>query len=192
MNTAEHYLRQLQALLPQGAAWNREDDATLTQYLHAMAEEFARIDGRVDRLLEELDPRTVLEMLDDWERAYGLPDPCTDTADTLVERRNVLHEKVTRIGSQSRQYYIDIAARAGYEITITEFDPFTVDDTVNDAIYGVLWQFAWQVNAPAETVTDFIVQSGVNEPLRDWGNEILECLITRLKPAHTYVQFAYG
>lgn len=194
VNNTEHYLRQLQALLPLGDAWTREEEATLTQFLYALAEEFARIDGRVeDLVVNENDPRTTIEMLSDWERAFGLPDACTEAADTVAERHNVLHEKVTRIGDQSRQYFIDVAARVGYIITITEFDTFNAGDHAGDTVNGQNWRFAWRVNAPEETITEFKAGLSVaGDPLRDWGNEILECVITKLKPAHTLVQFAYG
>lgn len=191
-NPAEHYLSQLQALLPEGAAWSREPDATLTSVLTALAEEFARLDGNAVSLLDEADPRTTLDLLPEWERAFGLPDECADQVDTLAERREALTEKVTRIGNQSRQYYIDIASRLGYEVTITEFRGHTVLNAVNDPLYSIDWIFTWRVNAPEETVRNFTVVSGVNEPLADWGNEILECAIERVKPAHTNVLFAYG
>lgn len=192
-NTTEHYLRQLQALLPQGDAWPREDNATLTQFLDALAEEFARIDERGVALIDESDPRLTFELLADWEKAFGLPDTCTEAADTIAERHDSLHEKVTRIGDQSRQYFINVAARVGYQITITEFDVFQAGDHAGDLVNGDNWRFAWRVNAPEETITEFKAGlSAAGDPLRDWGNEILECVINRLKPAHTHVQFAYG
>jgi uncharacterized protein YmfQ (DUF2313 family) len=192
MMDAESYLRQLQALLPPGAAWPREDGATLTQTLWALAEEFARVDGRAAVLLDEADPRTTFELLIDWERAFGLPAPCMDdVSQTLQQRRNALVAQVTGIGDQSRQYFIDLAASAGFTITITEFRPFTVGSRVNDPIYNEIWRFAWQVNAPQTAVEQFTVLSGVGEGLQSWGNELLECLISRLKPAHTKVLFAY-
>lgn len=194
MNSANDYLRQLQALLPEGAAWARDKDGVLAQFLHALAYEFARIDARVERLINENDPRTALEMLRDWERAFGLPDQCMQAADTLIERQNILHEKVTRIGDQSRQYYVDIAARAGYQIGVTDFNAFmTGVSRTGDPLNGIDWLYAWRVNAPATTVVEFRTgRSATGDPLRDWGNDILECLINRIKPAHTVVQFAYG
>jgi uncharacterized protein YmfQ (DUF2313 family) len=111
---------------------------------------------------------------------------------TLQQRRNALVAQLTGIGDQSRQYFIDLAASAGFTITITEFRPFTVGSRVNDPIYNEIWRFAWQVNAPQTTVEWFTVTSGVNEGLRSWGNQLLECLISRLKPAHTKVLFAYS
>lgn len=192
-NTVEHYLQQLQALLPLGDAWPRDEDAVLTQVLTALAEEFARIDGRAELLrTDENDPRTTIEMLTDWERAYGLPEGCLNTPDTFEERHNALHEKVTRIGDQSRAYYIELAERAGYIISITEFDQHNVGCTVDDSINGESWVYAWRVNAPEETVRLKNVGGGVDEPLADWGNEQLECIINRLKPAHTKPLFAYG
>ncbi len=190
--TAEQYREQLLAASPRGDAWPRDPDSVFAETLHGLAIELARIDARGDDLIEEADPRTTLELLTDWERAFGLPEKCLALPDTLEERRLVLHEKVTRIGGQSPGYYIAVAARLGFVITITEFRPYTVADTVDTPIYGIDWIFAWRVNAPAETVRYFTVPSGVNEPLADWGNEILECVISRLKPAHTHVQFAYG
>lgn len=73
---AEAYLRQFQAALPVGAAWPRAADATLTQLLAALAGEFARADARSENLVDESDPRGTVELLIDWERAYGLPAPC--------------------------------------------------------------------------------------------------------------------
>lgn len=189
--SAEYYQSHLQALLPPGLAWPR-DEGALADTLRAIAEEMARVDGRAEDLLRESDPRGTVELLVDWERAFGLPDPCTDLPDTYAERIAPLVEKVTRIGGQSPGYFIAVAARLGFTVTITEFDPFTVDDTVDDSLTGEDWQFAWRVNAPAETVSYFTVDSYVTERLAEWGNERLECAIDRLKPAHTTVLYAYG
>ena len=190
-HTAAHYLDDLKALLPPGIAWPR-DGGTQDDVLGALAEELARVDARAADLLEEADPRTTAELLPDWERAFGLPDPCVDLPDTYGERIVALVEKMSRIGGQSPTYFIALAARLGFTVTITEFDPFTVEDTVEDTITGQDWQFAWQVNAPPETVTAFTVDGYVTEPLADWGNVRLECAIARLKPAHTTVLFAYA
>ena len=35
----------------------------------------------------ESDPRITLELLPDWERAWGLPDPCFRSAQTIAERQ---------------------------------------------------------------------------------------------------------
>ncbi|SOD42340.1 YmfQ family protein [Nitrosovibrio sp. Nv4] len=190
--TADDYLSQLQSLLPQGQAWPREPDATLTQLMAALAEEFARFDARTQRLFDEADPRTTVELLADWERVAGLPEACLAAiAQTTGERRSALLSKLIGVGGQSRQYFIGIAAALGYTVTLTEFRPFQVNSEVNDALRGEQWRFAWQVNSALITVRASTVAAAVNDPLRSWGNAALECVISKYSPAHTKVLFAY-
>ena len=131
-------------------------------------------------------------MLYDWERVAGLPSACmAGVAQTTAERRAALHAKLTRLGGQSRQFFIDLAAALGYSVTISEFRPYTVSSAVNMPLNSELWRFVWQVNAPLNTIRSFDMSSAVNDPLRSWGNQLLECGISQLKPAHTKVLFAY-
>lgn len=192
--TATDYLAQLQALLPQGPAWPRDAEAELTRLLAAWADELARVDGRAADLVEEADPRTTAELLADWERVAGLPDACVEAlglGQTTAQRRAALVAKLTTIGGQSAAYYIALAASLGYAITVTEFDLHDVEDNVEHPLTGTPWQFAWQVNAAEDTIGVLAVTDTVEDPLAWWGNELLECVINRLKPAHTHVLFAY-
>ncbi|MBF0248045.1 MAG: DUF2313 domain-containing protein [Alphaproteobacteria bacterium] len=193
MNT-DAYLAQLQQLLPSGAAWPRDDDAVLTQLLRAMAARLAAAHGRTGDLADELDPRTARELLADWERVLGLPDACSATTDTVGERQAMCHAKLTATGGQSAGYFIDLAQRLGYAVTITEYRPFRAGASrAGDPCCSADWRFVWDVNAPATTVRPFRAGEGsAGEPLRSWGNEILECAIGQTKPAHTNVNFTYG
>lgn len=173
---AEGYARMLRALLPRGPAWSTDGSSVLQDVLLAIGDEFARIHAACERLLREMDPRTTVEMLVDWERVLGLPDPCVDVVQTLQQRRDNVLVKLTMQGGASKQFFIDIAAQLGYTITITEPDDYT-----------------WQVNAPETTIRYFRCgQSGTGEALRTWGNKVLECAIEHRAPAHTVVLFAYG
>lgn len=192
--TEADYLRQLQALLPPGPAWPKDDDATLTRLLAALSAELARVDGRAQQLIEEADPRTVAELFVDLERVAGLPDSCAQAFggdQTVSQRRAALLGRLTTLGGQSPAYFIGLAAALGYVITITEFHAHTVNDDVEYPIYGPAWNFAWQVNAALNTVTEITVDSTVDDPLAAWGNALLECVINRLKPVHTAVLFSY-
>jgi uncharacterized protein YmfQ (DUF2313 family) len=191
--TAADYLTQLQALLPVGLAWPRAPDATLTRVLGAFAEELARVDGRGETLLDEADQRTANELFFDWERVAGLPDACAaGITQTIGQRREALIAKLTGVGGQSIAYFMDAAALAGITVTaINEISPHDVTKPVNYPLYGQDWQFVFQVVAPEYTIRYKTVASSVADPLAWWGNEALECLIRRLKPAHTIVQFLY-
>lgn len=192
--TETDYLRQLQALLPPGPAWPKDDDATLTRLLGALAAELARVDGRAQQLVEEADPRTVAELFADWERVAGLPDTCAQAFggdQAMAQRRAALVGRLTTLGGQSPAYFIGLAAALGYAITITEFRAHCVNDDVEQPLYDTAWNFAWQVNAALNTVTDITVDSTVEDPIAAWGNALLECVIKRLKPAQTTVLFSY-
>lgn len=188
------YLAQLQALLPPGDAWPRDPGATLTRLLDAIAGELAGIGARAADLIIEADPRVSGELLTDWERVCGLPDPCAGALgdQPLAGRRERVVQRLTSRGGQSRAFFVRLAAALGYEITITEFRSFTCQSYCDDSLDPDPWRFVWRVNAPAVTVQAMSCESGCDEALRTWGNEVLECSIQRFKPAHTHVLFGYG
>lgn len=194
--TADDYLQQMQQLLPPGPAWTREQDAVLTRLLAGWAQEFARVDGRANRLQEEADPRTTLEMLADWEQTAGLPDPCVAGRETLQERRGALVQKLTWGGGQSRTWFIGLGALLGFAVTIDEFRPFICGssrcgDRLNGGAECRHW---WRVNVAEAKVVWF--RAGASQCGESLGEidraEALECMIRRLRPAHTEVVFNYS
>lgn len=190
--TAEDFVTAMQRLLPRGRVWPRETDSNLYRLLLGLAIAYEAQTGRSNYLLEDAFPQTTAELLTEWEATLGLPDPCLGPLPSIDQRRAGVVQKLTSLGGQSIAYFIDLAAKLGYTITITEFAPFTVGSAVDSPIYGEDWAYAWRINAPAETVELFTVTSGVGDPLAAWGNELLECVMNELKPAHTILQFAYG
>lgn len=190
---AESYLQQLQALLLQGKAWTREVGTVLTNLLSGVAKEFARIDTRAEDLLNEADPRTTTELLEDWERVAALPDPCITVDQSIAQRRVALVSKLTMQGGQSRPYFIAMAADLGYaDATVDEFRPLNCNDDCNDALWSQGDRFVWQLNLPSDGAT-YIANCNDNciTPLQAWGDEVIECRINKFKPAHTTAIFAY-
>lgn len=192
MADVKAYADQLRKLLPPGVALST--GPVLFRLLEALAAPIAAVDIRARDLLREVDPRSTIEMLDDWERVAGLPSDCITEPQTIAERQDALHSSVRARGGQSPAYFVNVAARLGYSITITEFRPFRVgQSTVGDRLTNGPWQHTWRVNAPETTVRAFRVgRSVVGDRLRSWGNDALECEIGALKPAHTIALFAYG
>lgn len=192
--TASDYLHSLQALLPPGPAWPRDDGAALTRLLSALAHELARVDSRAGQILEEVDPRTTAELFADWERVAGLPDACAEAyggEQSQSQRRAALVGRLVSRGGQSPAYFVALAASLGYAISVTEFRPHCVEDDVDSALLDDAWAHVWQVNAPLVTLHEITVDEDVDQPLASWGNALLECVINRLTPAHTLVLFAY-
>lgn len=192
-STIQGYREMLLALLPPGRVWNRQPGSVLARLFEAFGVELAQVEERGNELIAECDPRTTAELLTDWERVLGLPDPCTGPLDSLTLRRNAILLRLGELGGQSINFYVGLAARLGIEITIEEFDAFQVGLPVGQPLNGEDWEFAWQVNAPEVTVTPFTVgANAAGDPLASWGNELLECAFERAKPAHTVVIFAYA
>lgn len=189
--TAANYADQLQALLPPGKAYDFEADSILAGLLLGMADELARVDAAGLALIEESDPRSTSALFSEWENDYGLPDLCSGEVPDLAARRGLLLEKINRLGAQMPEYFVQLAALLGYTITVTELKPFTVRSAVNDPLYPQSVRYVWRVTSELHTVHRWTVRSPVTDPLSSWGNEILECVINRAKPAHTHVQFSY-
>jgi len=103
--TGEDYARQSLTLLPHGQAWPRYQNSTLDLTVEGLALEWGFVDGRAADLLEiESDPRATVELLPDWERNWGLPDPCiTNPPSSMEERRLRLLVKMTLFGGQRRE-----------------------------------------------------------------------------------------
>jgi uncharacterized protein YmfQ (DUF2313 family) len=180
----------------------------------------------------ESDPRTTRDyirddgapdgLLDEWERAYGLPDPCWPTAVTVPEREAQLVFKMTLLGGQSRQFFEHVSEWVGNEIHITEFSPYmcgisTVGDTINayDNTGVSRWQlgppeirFYWTARkAMPELIWFRCGEGGPQEALKgEWeGGECgvdhmleinvspdLDCLLNRWQPAHTQLVYDYS
>lgn len=193
--SASDYVEQLQGMLPPGPAWPQEPDALLTRMLDGLSAELARIDERSLRLIEEEDPRTTFELLSDFERAFSLsPNSIIDgTPLSIDQRRANLISRMTERGGQSRAYFINKALKLGFAITITEFKEWSVSDSVEAALCGPDWNFAWQVNAPLITASDWSVESDVETPFAViWLAALLEASFQEDKPAHTVVIFKYS
>lgn len=186
------YRQLLQKLLPPGSAFNREDQTKLADMLLAISDEWGRVDDMIARVLTEADPREAVLLLTDWERITGLPDDCVMQIGTLQERRNAVALRLGTLGGQSAAYLIYLASLAGFTITITEFKPFVAGSNAGDYLTNGDWQNTFRVNAPSQTVRYFTAGSLTGESLASWGNQLLECIINRVKPAHTIVQYAYG
>lgn len=189
------YRDMMLALLPKGSAWPREPDSEWGKLFTGIAEEFARIDARNEQLLREMNPRSALETLEEWERDYALPGGCITQEQTLVERRNALVEKYQRIGIQSRSFFIEAAAQLGYTITITEYDannPGPQSNYNGIPLSGDDWNFVWQINAPLTTEQPRIYGSPYPAPYSAFGNELLECTMRALVHDHRVLFFSYS
>jgi len=206
------YAQAFLKLLPHGQAWPKRPLSTLNMTVSGLCDYWGFVDGRAADLLEtESDPRTTVELLPDWERNWGLPDPCFPDAKSIAERQKMLVLIMTMLGGQSRDWFKYISALTGHQITIAEWAPFMVGvSEVGDTRYeydntGLYrWylgppenRYYWYVNSDDAVLEWFRVgtpysQCGVHPHLKIVTPSPVNCILDRFKPAHTQIVFDYS
>lgn len=191
--SSDDYARMLAGLMPHGPAWS---DQVVAHLVAAWAEELARLDVRIDALIEQADPRTADELLGDWERVLGLPDKCTASIGlSIAERQRLAWAKLTEQGGQSRAYFIALAERYGESgVTISDgFRPMNCNDDCNDALYSDADKFVWRVNFqhPAANARAMTCNDDCSDALQMYALSLAECPLSERKPAHTILVFSY-
>lgn len=186
MRFAQDYLEQLQALMPRGDALTRELGTDLSNLLLSLADEFARVDARAEKLLEEIDPRTTTELIAEWERVTGLPD-CAPIGPTLGARRSDVVHRLTLIGILTPQFLEDQLLALGFTATIREFECFEVgfSQVGEELATEAAWFFFDVITDELALFEAEIGAFTVGEPLGAIVNDTIACHVDRLKPAHT-------
>lgn len=203
------YAEAFAALLPTGPAWPRDDGSVLMGLVAGLAEIWGgNVDVRSADLLErESDPRATVELLEDWERAFGLPDGCLAETLSIPDRQRALVARMTMLGGQSIPFFKALAAALGYQIIIVEHSPFMagvsqLGDTRIEPGGWYRWEigaeemrFYWTVKVVNARLTWFRAgsgQTGIDPHLRIGIATDLECVLRRFKPAHTELAFDYS
>lgn len=199
--TADDFTTALLSLLPRGRVWPKEPGAVLPNTIAFVSPTFARQTARANNLLVDAFPATAVELLPTWEALLGLPDPCAGQGTTIAARQAQVIARLLGTGGQAVDDLIAFAALFGYTITITEqapadgtLTPATIGSTIGDRLVEDSGNdvFTYIVNAPLVTVTYATIGSTIGTPLVAWGNDVLECVMEEVKPAHTQVLFAYS
>lgn len=191
MDLTEQYEQMLGALLPRGPAWDVSDPL-----LMGCAPALSRAHARGDSLMLEIDPRSVTEMIGRYEAIAGLPDSCTPKGtQTLQQRRLRLDAKVNLVGGINEEFYLQQLEALGYAgATITRYpkSSFTCNSLCTDSLFSDEWRYYWRVNIPASAqLIPMTCVGDCTDSIRTWGETVVECVMTKLAPSHTYVIFLY-
>lgn len=132
------------------------------------------------------------QLLPDWERVCGITPPASDG---YQQRLQAVLAKLAETGGLSIPYFVRLAAGMGYQITIHEPQPFRTGlGRAGDTLWvpDIVW--VWQVIVQGNNERRFWLragQSAAGERLTAFGDPVLEATVADLKPAHTFVYFAY-
>jgi uncharacterized protein YmfQ (DUF2313 family) len=178
---AKDYLTDFWQHMPPGKAWERAAEV-FNQLFAGLTPEFDRAEARGEDLLREMDPRTTVELLPDWERVAALPDPCSTPPTTIEDRQAALTAKLLARGNADVLPMILATLDAlGYGVAnrnLRRFhhQPFTCKSPCNAPLNSnrVGWIFVWE----------FILKHAALD-------SVAACIVSRIAPAHVGVTFAF-
>lgn len=204
--TADGLLPQILALTPRGAAWGTDEagdgkgaSPVQRSVWRAIAAWAAGHLGLDFTAATQAFPTAITYTLPDWEREYGLPDPCFSGVGGVPARLAAVRARFAAFGGQSPAYFICLAASIGYDITITEFRPFQFGRSSFGGVRGQIMKanarHSWRVKITGRQLTRFQFGKssfGHDSFLVIQRAQDLECIFQRLKPAQTTLIFDYS
>ena len=144
------------------------------------------------RIRRGITPLFAEQLLPEWERICGL-SPQTDAP--YLARQEAVLAKLTEVGGLSIPYFTRLAASLGYHISIQEPEPFRAGiNRAGDRLWTRDISWVWQVvvrGAPVRIYRFRAGQSAAGERLCAFADPVIESVFNELKPAHTFVYFAY-
>lgn len=200
--SAQDYKRSIFALLPPGMVWPTDPDSRLQRLIAGMALEHVRVDRRAGQLMLEADPRQASELFPEWEHSYGLPGVCAPKDQSLADRRVALVGRIVGRGGMRAQDYVELAEGLGYDgLEIVEHREATVElangvgprgAEIGDPLNGEKWLYAWDALVPSGVVREAVAGgSEIGDPLRSWGDELIECALQLAAPSWLYLTVGY-
>ncbi len=204
------YKNLLVNLLPGGKLWKPQSQPIFNKVLESTVVELCRVDDRAAQMLIEVDPSNTVETIDQWENVLGLPDECTPEGQSVLERQVQLVQKLTNIGGLSKEFYEFIGLQLGFVITaenrvnflagraragdlLTNYfnRHFVAGSTAGTLLSAVGWRFWYNVEMPVTAAVHFVAGSLAGDPIREFSNELIECTMIKLKPAHAMPFFTF-
>jgi uncharacterized protein YmfQ (DUF2313 family) len=172
------YRVTLRSLLPQGRAWEFEENSNFKKFIYSFAEELSRVTSRALNLYEESNPTTTDELLTDWERVVGLPAGCSgELADTAEKRREDVISRLVATGGQTTEYFKSIAQTQGFNIEFIA--------TGLSLCGGTRLGQRLRAHPGWAYTIEMIVDGSPDDLFR------ISCIINQIKPAHIYLFTAF-
>jgi len=194
-NTVDVNTQVLANYLPTGELYLAKniENTNLRRMLKALAQELTRVQNKQYELSVEHRLDTTTNLIDEWEKALGIPDDCFKVIGRTIEfRRKQIVAKFAKMNLTTEQDWIDLAKYFGYDIEIIhpienngfdyDFDFYFLTD--KGARFTMIIRFL-HMYAPEDVFDctfDFKFCDDTN---------IVICLFEHLKPANVQLIFEY-
>jgi len=167
----------------------------LRALLAGLAVEALRAESLMNEITCEHDIRTTTLLIEEWERALGIPDCCFGTDETIEIRRLQVLTKLANMSVQTEQDLIDLAALFGFVVEIIPgadrgLFPFVAGFPIYFFDQPASARFTMFVNV---ITVDFPNAFTYTFPITFAPSvlRVLECLFNKLSPANVEIIFQY-
>lgn len=118
--TPEENTQSIANQLPPGGAFGsgNAQGSNLRQFLSGLGIETGRVNGQLDLFRRETLPDETTLLLEEWERAVGIPDTCFKLGGTVEERRQQVLTKLAALGIQTSEDFVQLADDFGLTVTV--------------------------------------------------------------------------
>jgi uncharacterized protein YmfQ (DUF2313 family) len=196
-HTQDQHRKSLADFLPVGKlfAGKNVSETNLFKLLMGLAAECFRVENNLNLLADEYDIRTTTLLIEEWEKALGIPDDCfTNDVDLETRRQQVLAKFTLSI--DTAESFINLAAIFGYEIEIVTGRslgvyplpyPWLYFDSSKTARFTIIVRLATSLKPGVYPFTETLYPW----PYTSDTTNIIECLLTHVKPANCDIIFQY-
>ena len=98
-------------------------DSVLDQLLHAIADEFPRLEFQMKQLMKEKNTLETYSLISRHEKDFNIPNDFLEIASTLTARRSLLNTQLKSIGRLDEAYFVELATSMGHTVKIITFLP---------------------------------------------------------------------
>ena len=181
---------QICKLLPSGQAWIKAPSTNLYRTVALFAGALQRAIDFCAYAQRDTFPTTCVDSLSAWQSSCNLPDPLCPPLTTQQQFQQMV-SRVENLGGQSPAYFVQVAAKIGYTITIQECAQARAG--LSRAGQAQSWyvggDFVWIVNVANAALYQF--RAGLNragQPL-DTASDTrwLQYELDRIAPSQTQI-----
>lgn len=162
-------------------------------YLLGLAKELQRYYMILEDVATEHDLNYTQNLINEWERALGIPGTCLDMGGDIETRRRNALIKMNSLHGTTAQDFIDLAALLGFTVTLENASvhgmfPAAFPIWLYDS--GKTVKFTLLVHLVATNQPDYFPLEFPFSFVRP-ENALIECLFNRMKPAFTQIMYVY-
>lgn len=194
--TQEEQANVLAQYLPNDPLWDdkNSEGTPLRKVLLGLATQWNAFRSGCNQLVEEYDIVKTTILIEEWEKAVGIPDCCLTIANkTLEQRRTNILLKLAGINATTAKQFKNIGKVLGFTLDVKAGGdssayvlpytfPFILADSSDDTPFVIIVNINDPVSAGGFPLTfPFTLGSG--------GTDILKCLFNKLKPANSIIYF---